>query len=433
MRFVGTISNLLGASNPARYFKGTFWIIFTRVISMGISLITAFYIARTLGPQNFGELSYALSIISLLAFLSTFANSIVVCRNLVRNPEQQNTILGSGWVLSSFGTIASLILVIILILIFPHNHVTILVIAILSAAQLLTPFQITQNVFFARADTKNLSLGQLFIHICISSAKVLAMINGQGVVVLAGIIFIEQLLSATVFVYLYKKLTKDSLLNWAWDKSYAKKLALDGLPFVIVAMSVTASARIDQVFIKHYIDTATVGLYSVAVQFTEIWQVFPQMFIAALYPALVNAHTSNQFYKKRAYYLALLVIGYSGAASFATFILAPYVIPIIYGQAFLESIGLLQIYIWSLFGTVMGFLVTNLLITENLRKIQIAVGVVPMIINVILNILWIPIYGAEGAAWATVISYSITPLIPFFFTSVRQKLIGYATNKSTNL
>ena len=138
--------------------------------------------------------------------------------------------------------------------------------------------------------------------------------------------------------------------------------------------------------------------------------------------AFVNAHLAQNNYGKRILALVTLLGLYSFGISLATTLLAPMLVPLIYGVAFSASIPLLQIYTWSLFGTVAGFLITNVLVTENKRLIQVVVGVVPMVLNIILNLILIPQAGAAGAAWATVISYTLAPLIPFCFSSIRQQL-----------
>lgn len=415
MDFLSRISTYLGASNPGRYAAGAFWMITTRILSMGVSLFAAFYIARTLGPQNFGELSYATSLISLLAFFSALASSTVITRDLVRAPKDETKVLGTSAIISFAGTITTILLVIGISLLLPHDNLSIYVLIILCAGQLFTPLQVSQNLFFATAQTKNISIGQFIVHITISLAKVLAMIQGQGVLVLASILFAEQLLSAFIFTLLYIKQSNFSPFNWHFDSSYAKAIILDSLPYAIIVMASTASARIDQVFIKHYLDTAAVGIYSIAVQLTEIWQVLPQMLLAAIYPALVNAKGNSGHYAKRIYLMTGFIGLYGLSAATITTLFAPYLIPLLYGEAFLQSINLVQIYIWSLPGIILGFMVTNILITENLRRVQLVTGLIPMFINIGLNFLWIPTYGAQGAAWATVASYSLAPLIPLIY------------------
>ncbi|MBY0538597.1 flippase [Patescibacteria group bacterium] len=412
----------LGAKSPKRYLKGALWITISKFLSIIVSLAATFYIARTLGPQNLGELSYAVSIVNLLAFFSAIASATVVVRDLVREEVNQRSILGTGWVLMVLGTLVTIVGVFGLTFYLPHNDITFFVVGLLCLAQILSSFTVAQNIFYAKADTKYLSVMQLVVHITISIMKIIAMTQNQGVLVLAGIMLLEQMLTATITVYMYTKYTGISIREWYVDLSYAKRLALDSIPFVFISMSIVISGRIDQVLLKHFLDTAAVGYYSVAVQLTEIWQVLPMILLASLLPALVNAHAADNNYGKRILALTVLIGGYSLTASLATTLLAPMLIPIIYGEAFTASIPLVQIYVWSLFGVVAGFLISNILATENKRRIQIMVGFLPMVLNVILNLLWIPEYGGAGAAWATVISYSVAPIIPFFYSSIRQKL-----------
>lgn len=427
-KMISKLSVLLGANNPKRYLTSTIWIIVTKLISVSISLASIFYVARTLGPQNFGELNYALSIVNLLAFFGAIASSTIICRDLVRQPENGRIILGTAWVLTMLGTLLTIVSIFVLTLFLPHDQITLYIIGILCLAQICSPFSVIQNVFYAKAETKRLSLAQMGVHISVSLAKIIVMTQNQGVLVLASIMFFEQFILALITIILYKRYTHMRLREWRFDGSYAKQLALDSIPFVFISMSILVSGRIDQILVKHFIDTAAVGMYSVAVQLTEIWQVLPQILLVALFPALVNAHATRHIYSKRIIAMVVLLSVYCIGTSLATTLLAPVIVPLIYGVAFLPSIPLLQIYTWSLFGTVAGFLITNILVTENKRGIQIMVGLLPMLVNIILNLILIPNHGAAGAAWATVISYSLAPLIPFFYPSIRQKF----TNKINN-
>ncbi len=424
---ISKLFTTLGAHSPQRYVINTWWIFITKFLSIFISLAATFYVARTLGPQNFGELSYAVSIVGLLGFFSAIAGTSVICRDLIKAPESQSKILGTAWTLSMVGTLLTVVGVIVLTFILPHDAITLYIIGFLCLAQICSPFAVAQTIFFADAKTKYLSLMQLTVHLCVSIAKIISMTFDQGVLVLACIMFAEQLALAIITLALYVRYTHRKVWDWTFDIDYARNLALDSIPFVFISMSIVVSGRIDQVFIKHFVDTSTVGLYSVAVQLTEIWQVLPQILLASLLPALVNSHTSSNSYGKRILALSLVLGLYGISASLITTLLAPFIIPLIYGTAFMASIPLLQIYTWSLFGTVAGFLITNILVTENQRRIQIMVGVIPMLTNVMLNLLWIPNYGAAGAAWATVISYSMAPVIPFFYSSIRQKFYGKKT------
>lgn len=422
---------LLGAHSPKRYITSSFWIVFTKILSIGVSLAATFYVARTLGPQNYGELNYALSVVNLLAFFSAVASTTVICRDLIKQPKNEGSILGTAFTLSMIGTLITVLAVIILLFFLPHEHITFYVVGILCIAQICSPFLVAQNIFYAEAKTKVISLTQLGVHITVSLAKIIAMTFAQGVIVLATIMVFEQLLLASITLILYLRQSKQGLYTWKFDWSYAKSLSYDSIPFVFISMSILISGRIDQVFLRHHIDTASVGFYNVAVQLTEIWQVVPQMLLVALFPAIVNAQRTKKNYTSRIAALFGMLFFYSIGISGLTTLIAPLIVPLIYGDAFGASIPLLQIYTWSLLGTVFGFLLTNIFVTENERLIQVTMGVLPMILNIILNIILIPKAGAAGAAWATVISYSTIPLVPFMFRSIRYKIKNLIISQPT--
>lgn len=411
----------LEAVNPWRYVKSAFWLTTSRVISMAVSLLATFYIARALGPQNFGELSYAQSVLGILAIFSALTASLY--RDLVKNKDQENTQLGTAWFVSASTIFITIALVVLYTFFIPHDQLTLWVIGILAIAQFFAPFSIIRNVFYAKTETKYLSIADFLIHVFISGAKITAMALGHGILILASIMFLEQVVIAVTQTFLYIKVHKGSLLKWHFSPTYAKQLILDSLPIVIIAGSGAISGRIDQVFLKYFLDTTTVGLYSVAVQLSEVWHLIPGLILGALFPAIVNVKDNKQVYRRRLGTLAVVFIIFGIGISIIITLIAPFIIPLIYGTAFILSIPLLQIYIWSLTGMVLGFLVSNFLMAENLRIIQIVTGVLPMIINVILNLILIPTYGAYGAALATLISYSLLPLIPFTFKRVRNILL----------
>ncbi len=389
---------------------------------MAVSLLSTFYIARTLGPQNFGELSYAQSVIGILALFSALTGTFY--RDVIRHPDQENRLLGTAWVVAFIGAFFTSALALLYVTFFSHEQLTIMVIAILCLAQFISPFSIIQNIFYAKAETKWLSITNLSVHILISTFKITAMIAGQGVLVLASIMLLEQALIALSYSFLYKHLHGGSVLKWRFDLPYMKRLVADSFPLMIITATGMISARIDQIFIKHYLDMATVGLYNVAVQLSEVWQFLPGVILAAIFPAIVNGRAIKQSYRRRLFSLAGVFTAYGVALSLFLTLAADPIIQFIYGSSFSGSVILLKIYIWSLTGMILGFLISHFLTTENKRKILVACAIIPMILNILLNFMLIPHYGAAGAAAATVISYSIAPFLLFTFKDVRSTLFS---------
>jgi O-antigen/teichoic acid export membrane protein len=139
---------------------------------------------------------------------------------------------------------------------------------------------------------------------------------------------------------------------------------------------------------------------------------------------VVNAKkTSEELYEKRLKKFIIALFGLSVGISILTMIFAPLIMGILYGAAFSGGIIVLQIYVWANVGIALNSIVFNYLITENYRKIILITSFIPMIINVILNLLWIPRYGIAGSAFATAISYSLAPLTILCFKQTREKMI----------
>lgn len=420
MYWFSRLNTHFGATAPTRYLRSVSWLIFARMVSMTVSLAATFYIARALGPQNFGELSYAQSIVGILSLFSAAVGSLY--RDLVRFKDRETTLLGTAWVVSVAASLVTSLLAIGYVLLMPHDTLTIMVVGLLCIAQFFSPFAIIQNVFYAKTETKWLAFANLFVHMLVSAAKIAAMISGQGVLVLASIMILEQMATATLYVLMYTYLHHRSILRWNFDLAYARQLITDSLPLIVITGSGMISGRIDQVFIKHYLDTATVGFYSVAVQLSEVWQLLPTIIISSILPAIINAHSAKYLYRRRLAWLSAALLLYAVCGAALLTLLAPLIIGLIYGGQFAGSVALLQIYCWSIPGMVLGLLINNFLLVENFRRIQMAVGILPMLINVGLNLIFIPVWGAPGAALATVISFTLAPLLPFAYRSVRRAI-----------
>lgn len=411
---------VLGVQNPMRYVKSAIWLTLGKAASMIVSLLATFYVVRALGPQNFGELSYAQSVIGILAILGTIAGTFY--RDLVREPENEYHILGTAWTASILSSVVVSVLALGYVLFTPHDALSVWIMGILCVVQFLSPFSIIQNVFYAKTETRWLAISSFLISLTISVLKLTAILLGKGVLMLAVILVIEQVLNGIVYIGLYTTIHHKSILLWRFNAGYAKRLVADSFPMMIVAAGGMIAARVDQVFIRHYLDVATVGLYGVAVQLSELWQFFPGIILATVFPALVRARNHPLIYRKRFFSLMAVIVVYGVIVSLIVTIAAPLLIRVIYGAAFTGSIPLLQIYIWSLTGQVLGFAMTYFLITENLRVVQVVSALPPMLTNVLLNIILIPKYGASGAAMATAVSYTLIPITPFLFGSVRAAL-----------
>jgi O-antigen/teichoic acid export membrane protein len=406
-----------------KYFRNTSWMLGARILSMGISFLATTYIARHLGPTNFGQLSYAVSFVGLFGFISSLGIGSILYRDLIRYPERKFTLLGTSFVLNLIAGISTAFLCGLIAIVFSQDDVSKILIFILAGTFIANAFQLPLFDFQARADSKYPSIISIAVTIILNILKLMIIASGKGVIYLAFVLLLESILYASCYIFAYHARTSDRISMWSFDKAYALTLLKDCLPLIMLSAFSMIYSRIDQVFIKHMIDARSVGLYDASVRLSEVWTFIPVILTTSLYPAIVNAKKlSETIYTERLAKLALTFFAMSLVIAVPMSLFAPLIISLLYGPTFMAGVGVLKIYIWSNVGLFLGTLINQYLITENYRVILSLIAFIPMAINVTLNILWIPIYGIEGAAYATLISYSCTPLMLLLFRKTRVKV-----------
>ena len=86
--------NFLSSKGFRKYFKNTSWLLGERILRMAISLFVGIYVARYLGPERYGLLSYALSFVWLFSSLASFGLDDILVRELVKLPDQRQNLIG---------------------------------------------------------------------------------------------------------------------------------------------------------------------------------------------------------------------------------------------------------------------------------------------------------------------------------------------------
>ncbi len=400
-----------------RYFQNTGWVFFARLGSMVVSFIATAYIARHLGPTNYGQLSYAVSFVSIFSFIAVLGIDQVLYRNLVEFPEKRNQYLGSALVLRLIGSAIAVILCLFFAILFSPKDVSFFLIILLSIGFIFNSSQIIGYEFLSRVQSKYPSLLSLYITIILNVLKIIVIILGGGVLYLGLVLLLESILYAIGYVY-YRKKIFGMLSEWSFDKDITKKILVDSWPLMFSSAFALIYSRIDQIMIKNMLDTESVGLYDAAVRLSEVWYFIPGVIASSLFPAIINAKkVSEVIYYKRIQKLGLLLITLTTTIALCTTVITPYIVNIVFGSAFIGAVLVLKIYVWSNVSTALNTIVNFYLLAENHKKMLFFSSFLGMLSNVILNIFLIPAYGIAGAAIATLISYTL----PFFMVLLLPK------------
>jgi O-antigen/teichoic acid export membrane protein len=167
--------------------------------------------------------------------------------------------------------------------------------------------------------------------------------------------------------------------------------------------------KIDQGMIASYLNASELGIYSNVANLSESYYFIPGAVVASVFPAIMYARKTDtaRYYKRLQNLYDLMVVLSFGAAIVLSFG-STYIYHWFLKKEFWAGIPVLSVHAWAGVFSFLGVASGQYLIAEGytgLAMIRTGVGAV---VNIVLNIFWIPKYGIIGAAYATLIAYGIT-------------------------
>ena len=406
-----------------KYFKNTSWLLIEKVIRVILGAFVIISITNYLGPSNFGLYSYALSFAGIFTVISTLGIDTILTRELVKNPEKKNTLLGTGLGLKSLGALISLLLLLVAVIFTSHDRFTNLLIFIIAAAPIFQALNVVDLFFQSKVQSKYSVIVQSSSFIIASIIKLVLILLSASLLYFAIFTTAEYIFLATGYLIMYKS-KNGEITKWNFKKNTARIMLHDSWPLILSGVVITIYMKIDQVMIKQMLGDAEVGYYAAAVRLCEAWYFLPTIVTTSLFPAIVNAKQTNEtLYQSRLQKLYDLLAWAAIAIALPTTFLSKYIIAVLYKPEFYPAASVLTIYIWAGVATFLGVASSQYLITENFTKIAFIRTFIGMIVNVILNFILIPIYGINGSAFATLISYSAATFSIYFSRNSRQQTI----------
>ena len=392
-----------------RYFKNTSWLVADKIVTLVTAVLVGALVARYLGPDSYGLLMYAHSFAAFFLIFSGAGLISILVRNLVKNPQSTFMILGTAFVIKGLASFASLITFYLITLIVPENPFTNYLILIIILVTLFEPFKVIDYYFQSKVLSKYVVKVHFFQTLIAAIIKIALIYFKANLEWFAYAFLIENAIGAVGLVLMYK-VTSGSLglKKFKFDLTYAKSLIKDGWPLLFSGFVIVIYLKVDQIMIKHMLDSASVGHYAVAVKISKVWFFLGTAICASLFPAIINAKKKNQkmyYARLQKLYDFLAILGFAIAIVMTIF--SSKIILILFGEAYQPAIGVLIIHIWAVVFVYMGVSSSKWLVAENLQRITLNRTLLGAGVNLVLNFVLIPIMGIKGAALATLISQAV--------------------------
>jgi len=390
-----------------KYVKNTGWLLAGKLLS----LVVGFIIARYLGPYAFGDLSFADAFAALFAAVGTLGLDSFIIREIIQHPDKRDEILGTSLVMRLAANAVLIPLAILTYLAFRQlstNETEVslaLLIALCSSAALFKSFNIIDSYFQSQVASKYVVHVQNVCLVLSTGVKIALIYNHAPVLYFAGALVFDSAILALGLLFIYKR-KQLHLHTWTFNWVRAKSLIQQSWPLILTAVMISVYMKIDQVMLKSA-GSKIVGIYSAAARISESWYFIPVAIVTSVFPAIIHARkTDIERYHKRLQNLYDLLVAISLPVAILVSIFANQIIHILYGNPYQGAGILLSIHIWSGIFVFLGSASSQFLLAEGFTLISFSRTAFGALVNVVLNLWLIPIYGALGASIATLIAYA---------------------------
>lgn len=413
------INSLLAKFKNNKEAKNAGWLIGGRVAQMILSFFVSILTARYLGPGNYGIISYVNAYVAFFTSLCTLGLNSVIIKDFVDKPEEQGEAIGTSLALRFASSFFSALMILCIVRVVDRNEPKTIVIAILCSISLVFQVLDTFNYWFqSRYASKVTSIATFLAYAATALYRIVLLIFQKDVQWFAFATSIDYIVLGTILFCAYKKYNGPKL-SVSLEK--AKSLLGRGYHYILSGMMVAIYGQTDKFMLKQMLDETSVGYYSLASTVNLMWVFVLQAIIDSMYPTIMNLYGKDkkQFERKnRQLYAIVIYVSMAAAVCFVIF--APLVIRILYGDAYLPAVGPLRVITWYTIFSYLGVARNAWIVCMNKQKYLKYMYLSAAFINIGLNYIMIPLWGASGAALASLLTEFCTSLIlPCFWDDMR--------------
>ncbi len=414
-----------------KIFKNISWLLSERIFRIFGGLFVGAWVARYLGPNDFGILNYALAYIALFIIFVKLGLDQIVVRELVKYPKQTNDLLGTAFVfkiVGSFLAILSIVLSLYFVQLDPLIKTIIFILSLIYFAQSL---DVIDFFYQSKILSKYLVITKTSAFLLSTLLKIYFIINKYSVLYFAIAICLDFFIASFLLLIIYTK-KGNFISEWRFSTKIAKRFIKFCWPLAISTFLIIIHMKIDQIMIGNMLNTEQLGIYSVAVKLAEAWFFIPAIIVNTLMPYFVKLRENNNnlyYFRLTQLYSLMFWMGV-GIGIFIIFF-GKDIISLLFGNDYIAAYEALIFNIWSGIFISQSVVRGIWMINENLQQYRLYNNCIIVILNVSLNMILIPTFGITGSAIATLLTYLFGVwILSFFWKPLRAST--FAMIKSIN-
>jgi O-antigen/teichoic acid export membrane protein len=403
------------SSTASRLARNSIAPIMLNLFNRSIDLVFASVMFRVLGTEWAGYYYLAIAIFGWFDIVSNFGLDVYLMREAGRSRDRAGYFFWNTTALRFSLVLACIPLLLAVLAVRqatgdPLNSDVLLTIAFFYLG--LVPGTLSKgltSLFYAFEQAEYPAAVTTITTICRITFGLMALLLGYGIVGLAAVSIVTNLITLTVLFFASRRMITPQIQDNRLNFSLMRRMTGQSFPLMLNHLLATIFFQIDIVILEWVRDASSVGLYRVAYSWLLAINVIPAFFTQALMPIMSRQWQNDKATLRRTYSLSiklLTAIAFPMAVMF-TFLAEP-LTAVLGGSAYLPDGAIaLQIMIWSIPIGWMNSLTQYALIAVDLQRRITFAFIVAVAFNIVSNLILIPPFGYQAAALTTIASEAV--------------------------
>lgn len=396
------------------------WIIGCRILQSLLQFVVGMLCARYLGPSGYGLIGYASSITAFVLPVMKLGLDATLVNELVSDPQHEGEIMGTALgmhVASSFFCMSAVGLAAFAA--HPGDGRTAAVCVLYSTGVFAAALEMIQYWFQYKLLSRRASLVMLAAYGIVSVYRIVLLATGRSVYWFALVNALDHGLIGISLIVMYRKLGGQPL---RFSRQRAWKLFSGGKYYMIGALLVVVIQNTDHIMLTDMISQAENGYYSAAITCATAGQFVYMALIDSFRPVILAAGKAKQKEFERSISMLYGIVGYLAFAQCVVYeLLADQIVALLYGSGYLPAAGVLRILVFYIQFSLMGSVRNIWILARGQNALVPKINLTGAVLNIILNTVFIPVWGAGGAAFASLLTqFCMNFLLGFVYKPLRE-------------
>jgi O-antigen/teichoic acid export membrane protein len=401
--------------------RNILWMFIDKAFLLVGSFIVSVMVARYLGPENYGLISYGLALSTFIIAICQWGANYTIFDSSVKNSKRSAFYIRNTERSRIFLFFILMIIIDVWLFIFGRYDLDEYMIVVLVVfSQIFLALDIYQFHYNGMLRSKINAISSLIAKSVSMSLRVIFVFQDMNVIYFIIPFFIE----GVIIYFIRRNKLEINNSNRRIGRIYNKHYFGVGIPLAATAICISLYTKVNEILIANIVSYKLLGIYSVTASLTYAWTFIPMSIGVSLLTKPLSEDSISEKIKGFSFITLITLISVVPILLFIYFF-ADEVVLLTFGIDYIESSILLFVFSFGGVFSVLGF-ITNRMI----NSFQFGSGfllkkaIISSFVMLCISYFLVVNFGVIGAVWAIVISefLSLTILNYFFYDRIIMKV-----------